>query len=160
MAESCCEKVALKEELVAQTEKLKILKQEYQKLLIENLQKDLIIRQQKLEENREKFKLFENHLSKTCIETLNGIGESQRDDSHFVSVVLFELYNGDLATIKKLSLSGRGKGGNKTELNPEKRDILAKVFAERLSHISQIDESRKNNLNKLIRNAIDKVNRK
>lgn len=159
MAESCCGKDELRRELSVQTEKLKSLKQEYQKLLIENLQKDLIIRQKKSEENKEKFRSFENQLSKRCLEQLNVIGESQKEDSQFVFVVLLDLHNGDIEEIKKLTLSGRSKKGNTSGLSAAKKEVLEKVFIKRLNNIPHIDESRKNNLNKLIRNAIDKVNK-
>lgn len=159
MARHCCGK-DIQTELNSLTEKLKVLKQEYQKLLIENLQKDLLIRQIKARVNKNSFIKFEEQLSKTCIDKLDAIGESQREDSQFVAEVLFELYNGNIETIKNLSLSGRSKSGCKIEISPEKKEILATVFAARLSKISTNSESRKNSLSKLIRNAIDNVNRK
>lgn len=160
MAKCCNDKIELEAEEKRLTEKLKLLKQDYQKLLIENLQKDLILRQITLRKEKNKFSSFGEHLSKTCIEKLNVIGVSQREDSSFVSVVLYELYGNDNEAIQKLSLSGRSKSGVKTELTVEKRKILESIFAERLSYIQSADKSRKINLNKLIRNAVDNAKRK
>lgn len=153
MTDHCCDsKKALAEEIAQLAEQLKTQKQKYQQLLIENLQKDLIIRQLKLKDKRNKFLSFKSELSETCIDNLNSLS-----DSKFVAIVLSELYNGDTETIKKISLTER-KNGEKIEIR--KKQIIENIFAERLKYISPVDESRKQNLNKLMRNAIDNAKRK
>lgn len=161
MCEKSCDKTVLEEELINLTEKLKNLKKEYNNSLVQNLQKDVLIRELKLKEEKQKFSNFEEFLSKNCIDNLHIIGDSQKEDSQFVAVVLKELYGGDIEKIKKITLSGRSKkNGEKCELDSQKKTILEQIFLERLSYISQVNTPRKNNLNKLIRNAIDVANRK
>lgn len=161
MVDTCCDTLQnLRQDLLRLTETVKKLKQEYQTLLIENLQKDLNIREikKKIEEN--KFSSFESQLSKTCLVKLNLIGKSQKDDSTFVALALNELYNENTEAIKQKSLSGRSKkGAKKSTITPEKKKILERLFAERMSYVDA-DTSRGSNLNKLIRNAIDNANRK
>lgn len=159
MGENCCEVVELQLELNNLTEKLKLLKQDYHQLLIENLQKDLILRRLKSKLNKEKFASFIENLTKSCIDKLNCVGEGQREDSRFIALVLYDLYNEDLESIKKLSLSSRSRKDGKTEISAENRSILENIFAERLHHIPQVAKSRKFTLSKLLRNAIEKAKR-
>lgn len=160
MTDKCCYNSELKEELKHLTEKLKVHRQNYQKLLIENLQKDLIIRQLKSGAKKNKFSSFENLLSKKCIDKLSIISNSQNQDSHFVAVVLSALYDENIETIKKICLSGQSKNSEAIKISSEKKNILENIFAERLKHATNVNETRKNNLNKLIRNAIDTAKRK
>lgn len=159
MAALCCtnEIDSLKKELNDLTQEVKQLKQEYQQLLVENLQKDLIIIQtkSKLEEN--KYSSFLDHISESCVDELNLVGNSQRDDSNFVSLALNGLYKNNTDIIKQKSLSGRKAA---TIISPEKKVILEQLFTERMNSLSCSDQSRINNLPKLIRNAIDNAKRK
>lgn len=139
----CCNKGDLEKELKEITEKLKVLKQEYQQLLVENLQKDLIIRQIKSKNIKEKFINYEKVLSKSCIEKLNVISSSARDDSQFVAAVLTDLYKGDIDQIKKLCLSGhKNKCADITEISTENKGILESIFKQRLSYISCVEDKR------------------
>lgn len=162
MAQSCCESEiqVLKEELNDLEQQVKRLKNEYNNLLVENLQKDVIIRQKKLLIAQNKYAKFNNNFSKEILGQLNSFGNSQREDSTFVATAIKGLYNGDIETIKHKSLSGRSKKGETGGISPEKKKILESLYDERMSFISGIDETRKNNLNKLIRNAIRNANRK
>lgn len=128
-------------------------------MLIENLQKDIIIKQikKKIEEN--KFLSFEKHLSKEYLERLNLIGGSQREDSTFVAVAINALYSENTEVIKKKGLS-RSKTKGNSEITPEKRKILEELFAKRMSYLVNVDINRQNNLPKLIRNAIDNAKKK
>lgn len=163
MAEHCCEKITdLRKELNSLTEAFKKRKQEYQTLLIENLQKDLIIRQIKTKIEEKKFSSFEDQLSKDCIVKLNLIGNSQKEDSTFVALAINELYRGNSEAIKHkvIKESARSKKSGKSEISPKKKKFLERLFAERISYFANVDETRENNLNKLIRNAIDNANKK
>lgn len=161
MATSCSNKADLEKEFTDLTEKLNVLKKEYQKLLVENFQKDLIIWQLKTENKQKKFVQFEKSLSKVCIEKLNLIGDAVRDDSQFIGLVLPELYKGDTETISNLSLAKKKKKKSDTniEIKKETKEILQNILTERLSYITGVDEKRKSNLNKLIRNCIDNAKR-
>lgn len=63
--------------------------------------------------------------------------------------------------MKKKTLSGRSKNGEKQTITPEKKDILESLFAERIKFlpVEEVDETRKRNLSKLIRNALEKAGR-
>lgn len=77
MPRPCCETVnRLKQELESLTEKSKQLKQDYQSLLITNLQKDFTIRQLKIRINQNKFISFDKDFSKKILIKLNLIGDS------------------------------------------------------------------------------------
>lgn len=162
MARTCCESEikVMKEELNDLEQQVKQLKIEYNNLLIENLQKDVIIRNKKIQILQNKYTNFNKNISKDILSELNSIGNSKREDSAFIALAIKGLYNGNIETIKQKSLSGRSKKGETSGISPEKKKILERLYDERISYISDIDESRKNNLNKLIRNAIDNANRK
>lgn len=159
---SCCEnKISeLEDELKNLIVKSKSTKQEYLNLLNVNLQKDLEIRKLKRNIEQNKFASFETELSKDCLFELRSIGNSQKEDSQFVSVALSTLYKNDVQIIRAKCLSNRSKNPEQSAISPEKRKILDRIFTERLSYISMVEEERKNNLSKLIRNAIDNAIRK
>lgn len=123
MAEYCCESdiVQLEEELNNLKVKLRDLKLNYSELLVENLQKDIIIRQSKLKIEKNKFVSFEQYLSKRCIEKLNLIGHSPKEDSQFVAVILNDLYNEDIGIIKQKVLSIRPRAVDKSKITPKKK---------------------------------------
>lgn len=158
MARPCCEIVdSLKQELKSVTEKSKQLKQDYQSLLITNLQKDLTIRQLKIKINQNKFVSFDKDFSKEILIKLNLIGDDKSCDSKFIGLVLNELY-GEALKNKSWRSDARSKKNGKSPITPRKKEIIKQLFAERLSHLNA-DESRAKNLTKLIRNAIDNANR-
>lgn len=154
----CCpdEINALQQELAEWTVQANTLKQKYKDSLIANLQKDVQIRalKQKIESEK-KLKFVEVSVSNR--HKIKSIGNSVREDSTFVSCVLSDLYNGNIESIKLKSLSGRSRAGFKSEISPDKKKVLEKLYKERLSYINpqEVNEERKNKLNKLIRNAID-----
>lgn len=164
MSSVCCkdEIALLKENLMKWTNKLDELKQDYRKSLIDNLQKDLEIRELKKSIQKKKFIDFEHKLSQNCLNELNVIGTSLREDSKFIAVALYDLYDGNIDTIKQLTLSGRSKTGNKNEICSEKKQILESLFMVRLEHLPQqdVDDTRKKSLGRLLRNAIDNANKK
>lgn len=111
MAANCCEKEidSTKKEFIELAQEVKQLKQVYHKLLVENLQKDIITEQSKSKIQENKFASFSEYFSKNCIEKLNTVGRSQKEDSHFVSLALHDLYKKNPEAIKQKSLSGRSK---------------------------------------------------
>lgn len=163
---SCCDNkiVELEDDLKNVEIKSKNIKQEYLNLLNINLQKDLTIRKikQSIEQSIEsnKFTSFGADLSEDCLLKLRLIGNSQAEDSKFVSVALNSLYNDSIQIVKAKCLSNRSKNPEKTSITPEKKTLLERIFAERLSYISSVDKLRKNSLGKLIRNAIDSATQK
>lgn len=164
--DNCCsqEIEKLRDELKIWTHKCDNSKLDYGKKLIENLKKDILISELKktfsASSKANKFESFEQHLSESVLRQLKTFGDTSKEDSSFISCAVKDLYRDNVELIKKLSLSGRIEG--KTQISQENKAILEKLFAERLSYIpsSEVDEVRRQNLNKLIRNVIDCANKK
>lgn len=136
----------------------KNLKGQYNQLLIENLQKDVIIRnlKQKLEAQY-KYGEFNGVFSAACLDKLRATGNSQVEDSSFISNALKDLYHGDVGILKEKTLTSRSNDSNKKAISPQKLDTLSRLYEQRLSYIpnDEVNDNRRKNLNKLIRNAID-----
>lgn len=160
--ESCCkiEIDALKSQINNLVVKSEELKQEYKRLLIQNLEKDVKIRNLKKELEINRFSTFKGKLSEICLSNLEIIGNSISEDSTFVSCVMNDLFS--ISELKKLTLSGHSKVCDKVEIPLEKKEILQAIFSKRLENVprQEVNEIRRSNLNKLIRNAIDNVNKK
>lgn len=148
---------ALKKKLEEKLKEARELKESYQNLLVENLQKDLIIKKLKEKIQSKKYSNFEGIFTVECIEHLNLLDNSQPNDSTFIHVALLNLYRNDPNILKQKTISGRG---DKAAITPKKIEILERLFSERLSHVSEPTETRKYNINKLIRNAISTEIRK
>lgn len=88
--ENCCdhEIEQLKEDFMDLAIEVKSLKETYRKCLIENLEKDLVIRELKTKLASKKFSEFEEKLSTPTMNVLRSIGNSQSEDSKFVYVAL------------------------------------------------------------------------
>lgn len=108
------------------------------------------------------FPSFEGKLSNACLDQLKLINIAQSEESSFVGIILNDLYCNDNEVLKKKTLSNRSKDNESSKIPPKKRKIVFKLFNERLSHEpkEEVSEYRKENLSKLIRNAIDNANRK
>lgn len=156
---ACCDDniETLKKKLKSKQEEARELKESYQNLLVENLQKDLIIKKLKKQIQSKKYSNFEGVLTVECIDHLNLLDNSQPNDSTFIRIALLNLYRNDPEILKKKTISGRG---GKSAITPEKIEILNRLFGERLSHISEPTGTREYNINKLIRNAISAESRK
>lgn len=126
-----------------------------------NLQKDILIRRLKRRIEDNKFSNFESELPKDCLLKLRLIGNSQKDDSQFVSVILNAFYENNIEIVKTKCLSIRTKNHktHQSVISPEKCLLLERIFSERL-RFSNSDEARKSSLSKLIRNSIDNAKRK
>lgn len=160
----CCknEIELLKENFEKKKCEARELKETYQNLLVENLQKDVIIRQLKEKLCSKKFTSFKGILTDSCLDKLKSIGHSQQEDSKFVDEALNDLYQNNVTALKKKTLTGRSKNGEKSLVSPEKINILSRLFDERISYIpsGEVNDLRAKNLSKLIRNSIDKAKRK
>lgn len=158
--ENCCEKEIeeLKEELKRWSDKSNQLKQEYGKKLIENLKKDLIIRDLKENIKLNKFSSFKGVLSAECLSALKSVDESKGKDSVFICYALKDLYAENIDVLKHLTLSSP-KNSDKTQISSENKKVLEGLFAERLSYIRKVDHNRINSLSKLIRNTVDNLNK-
>lgn len=160
MAENCCsgEINSLKKNLEEENIKSKELKQQYHQLLIENLQKDVTIRNLKKKFESFKYGNFKGILSDSCLDELKLFGDSQREDSSFIRCAIKDLYRENIDSLKQKTLSGRSKDDRKTKISPEKMSTLDRLFEQRISYMTkpeEIDDIRKKSLNKLIRRAID-----
>lgn len=135
--------------------KEKLLKKKYQQLLIENLQKDVIIKELEEKVALDKYSDISDILSSGCVSKLKQIGNSKREDSTFVRYIINDLY--DQESLKKKTVSGRSKGSEKTPISPQNKKVLKDLFEKRLQSVDEEEERemRKSCLNKLIRNAID-----
>lgn len=159
MSDQCCQNkiLSLKENL----EKLKIeskkLKGQYAELLIENLQKDIIIRNRKQQIENCSYGDFKGIFSDECLDKLKAFGNSQKKDSPFIAIALKDLYHGNVDVIKQKGLTCGSTSTEISAISPQKLTILNRLYARRLSYIpsEEVDDFRKKNLNKLIRNAID-----
>lgn len=160
--EDCCMQTIedLKTEINSLVLESDELKQTYKKLLITNLERDVKIRNLRKELETKKFIKFKGKLSESCLNHIKIIGNSIPEDSTFICCVINDLF--DVTTLKNLTLSGRCKSGEKVEICDEKKIILEEIFAHRLKFVprQEVNEFRRNNLNKLIRNAIDSASRK
>lgn len=158
----CCEEE--KEHLNAELHKLVLesngLKENYKNLLILNIQKDVEIRDLKKKREKNKFTQFKGILSQLCLDKLEIFGNSVEQDSSFVCCVVNDLF--DISTLKNLTLSGRSKSGEKSEIAKEKKGNLEAIFKQRLAHVprQEFNEAREKSLNKHIRNAIDSAIKK
>lgn len=157
---SCCKEELdqLSEELEFLTLKLKNLKKEYQSLLVTNLEKDLLINKLIQKNESKKYTAFESVLSTAAIERMRSLSNSQRDDCQFIYIILNDIY-GDSLWMK--TLSGRSNTPfNASEIPTNIRNQLCQLFDERLKSISTEETTtRKDSINRCIRNAIDKAKR-
>lgn len=168
MAGNCCgsEIDSLSKELDSLVIKSKQLKAEYQKLLIQNLQKDVEIlelqNKSDLQNKSEQQKCHqvEQIISTSAMKQLKLLSDAQKDDSKFIYIILNDLYG---PSLKDKTLSGRKKNTAITknaEITRKIKSDLEICFEERLMNISSDEKQiRMSTLNKLIRTAIDKSKR-
>lgn len=158
---SCVEELDLKNDnLKYLLTKEKLLKKKYHQLLVENLQKDIIIRDLKKKIASRKYDCFSGEISTDCVNDLEKIGDSKGEDATFVKTIINDFYTQE--ELKKKTVSYRTKNPEKTAISPEKKKSLEKLFAVRLNCVQEKEEhaTRTNHLSKLIRNVIDSAGRK
>lgn len=150
----CCQSEidALRDELKLLKVKEAELKEQYKKSLIENMRKDLILRDLEIKVRTRMFADFENDLPALVLYNLRSKSIKRCDDASFVSIVLNGLYDNNKKMLKTKTISGRSDGGNKEAISQEKKAILGKIFHERLESLPayEVDETRKKSLSKLI----------
>lgn len=153
----CIEEINnLKKEFIELTLKSKELKHNYHELLIENLQKDLLISDLKNKIENHKYESFTSNLSENCLTNLKLLGDSEKDDQRFVEIILKEIYG---ESLKNKSLSGRSAIGKSSEISLDTKTLLRSLFNERVQYVPEIGDARRSQLNKFIRNTIDKAKR-
>lgn len=161
--ENCCklEIDALRDELNRLKFKEAELKEQYKNSLIENVRKDLILRDLEVKARTKLFVNFEIELPALVLDNLRSKSINRSDDASFVSIVLNGLYDNNTEILKTRTISGRSDGGDKEAISPAKKAILEKIFNERLESMPayEVDEARKKSLSKLIRVALDIVQR-
>lgn len=153
--EKCCEPELAKLEKEAQIIKseLKNKTEQYQKLLIENLKKDVLISELKKEIDDSKYIEFGAFFPSNTLKDLQLIDDVPENDSKFITMALKGVYNDKLVELSKKTLSGRH---NKQQITPEKKKIIDELFYTRLKHLPDEEiKKRRSNLSKLIRNTID-----
>lgn len=158
----CCEvKIAEKKEKTNNLHtKIISLKDNYRVLLIKNLQQDLIIRDLKRQLESKIYTSFEQILSVETVAKLPSVENSKKGDSQFVSIVLMDLFHENINDLKMMTLSGRSKLGDKQAIPFEKKQILERLYEERMNFLIPSERTeRKHNLAKLIQNALDNLHK-
>lgn len=156
---SCCEKSGiLLKELERWTIQSKKLKQEYQSLLVKNLEKDLVIDDLEQAKMTKKYTSIEHTVSADTLERMKLLSDDKKDDSPFVYLFLCDIYG---SALKDKTLSGnnyRKVGHKSNEISRVILDKLRAIFEERLTNVPMA-EQRASSMKKCIRNAIDKAKR-
>lgn len=91
---NCCEEkiISLREELNHVNKEEKELKEKYINLLVENLKKDVIIRDLKEKAKLNKYFDFEGDVSSSSLSKLISIEDDQKHDSNFIYIALMDLH--------------------------------------------------------------------
>lgn len=158
----CCEvEIAEKKEKTNNLHtKIISLKDNYRVLLIKNLQQDLIIRDLKRQLESKIYTSFEQIFSVETVAKLRSVENSKKGDSQFVSIVLMDLFHENINDLKMMTLSGRSKLGDKQAIPFEKKQILERLYEERMNFLIPSEHTeRKHNLAKLIQNALDNLHK-
>lgn len=116
------------------------------------------------EERTISFGTFLNEFAELELAELRSVGDSIRDDSTFVASSVKYLYKENLGVLKQKSLTGRTtkSGQTKQPMTPQKYDTLSRIFIERINGITNDHiekESRTKCFNRLIKDAINNINR-
>lgn len=112
-------------------------------------------------ENKIMFEQHESIFDEQALVKLRSMNETKRNDSTFVLICMQTLYANSLSTLHLKSASGNYK--EKTQISPEKREIISSLMLERLSTAAMDEEdanTRYLRLNDLINNAINNISRK
>lgn len=158
---SCAAETEAVEKEIASTEKeYKDLRQNYYDMLVENIKKDVEIDELELKiQEKSNYTEFTEHFSENSMKFVRLLKNKEAEDSKFVLAVVRGLYEDRLEDLKKKNLSGRSKATNKEPVTPEKMATIRSIFAERTKGSAKSDE-RGRNLRKLIKSAIETINKK
>lgn len=136
-------------------------KKQYLVLLVENLQKDVII--ERLREGKPRFEEFQHVFSPETLKLLLMLGNTAKEDSTFVLHAIRDLFKDNLDSLKNVSYTGRSKDESKTEMSQAVKNVLQNIFDERMLYLEEIEESkvkeRKAKLVTHIKNAINSINK-
>lgn len=111
----------------------------------------------------ELFSTFQNNFNPDQLGDLRSISTKQEKDSHFVHNVVEALYEGQLKTLKNISVTGRSAGGQvKEKMSEQKHTILTNIYTERIMFVTQKSAERvlrQKKLNKHIKDAIRNISK-
>lgn len=111
----------------------------------------------------ESFTAFSAHFSNEKLAILRSIGPDKKEDSSFVNAAVKALYLKRLDVLENKSVTGRSKGEQKKEpMTPEKRNILNRIFTERIHLVASDGNERTSRIieiNKHIKFAIININK-
>lgn len=139
----------------------KKIKAKYFDMLVENLRKDI-----QIDELKEKVRLcktyrqHEQDFSADSMKKLRSFGFTHKEDSSFILSAIRGLYDGQMEVLSKRTVSGRSKDDSKMPVTPKKMNILSKLLDERIEMNPELAIERKQNFSKIVRFAIDAVNKK
>lgn len=153
----------LEAELAVCMQKCHSTKQKYHAALVENLKKDLILRNLTNQPNENRFEEFGDTFPIETIKLLRSFSSKPENDSSFVLVSVRSLYRNDLATLKNKSYSGHSKNNVKKPFTPEKLDRLKSIYEKRIEyeHDDGIHDSldRKKKFPKHVKTALETINK-
>lgn len=131
------------------------LKKKYYNALLENLKKDVEI--EALEESlQSKYRKFSDILPENTLKVLRSLENTKSKDSKFILTALRGLYADRMDELKNINLSGISKKNeDKRPMTPEKQDSLRQMLRERTN-----DSERVSQINRLIKTAIETINKK
>lgn len=136
----------LENEKAQYVKKIKEMKQKYHAALIENLKKDVIIGRL-LDRKEHCFDNFKAEFSFEALESLRKHGNSPSADSSFILTAIRDLYKGNINLLKNISFTNRSK--SKTQMSPQKRTVLQRIYDERMKYLDEIGANVKERKNKL-----------
>lgn len=155
---------SMKSKIQKTEEQIKSQKENYKKVLNKNLQLDLQIKkfESKLEAKSSNmiYSKFQQQFSEKFLTKLRGYRSPKVDDGKFMLAIIREMYRDNFDALKNTTVTGRGL--NKTAIPVQFYKTLKKLFKERLRYASQfetVDEDRKNSLKKIVKTAIESINK-
>lgn len=105
------------------------------------------------------FTKFKNKFNDNELATLRSIDSKISSDSSFILTCIRYLYKNDMNRLNNISVTGRSriKNNQKVQMSPEKREIIAEIYKERLGSLN-INENeniqRQKQVNEHIKRAI------
>lgn len=131
----------------------------YHELLVLNMKKDLMIDDLEIELKKlqSRYDTFSADFSAEIVATLTSIDDSEEKDTFFMRTALAHLYRDDLSKLKGKTYSGR----TKEAISPDKKETLRKLFNKRTECVQnqQKRSARNKNIGKIIKNAIEIINK-
>lgn len=137
--------------------KIAAAKEKYHQALVDNLKKDVLIRQLEAALQKSKYDEFHEIFGDEIIERLRLLSSDPEKDSTFIRTAMEGLYKDDFSRLKTMSYSGyRTK---KQKMPQADIDVLRKLFILRLEHQNNYVD-RLANFTKHIKNGIENISKK